>query len=281
MSALSPSGRGLAIVQAMRRAVASLILLGALATAPGACAGEAQCWYENGALVVPAALGDIAGDFILDVSAPRSALHNTIAEGAGNEGDQVVGTLRIAGERLSGLTVAVEDLDARSVGFDTTINGVIGADVLQRFVVEIEFDPCRVMFHRRAPRRRAGAVRLKVSRVADVPAVEATAFDGVRTRRGLFAIDTASAGVRMNPEETSFSRPLPEGVDPTLRHRPPARLAALSFAGRVFPRTPAGLLETPTPGLTGAIGDVVWSHYRMRLNLKAGWLELEAVAPDP
>ncbi|HZZ35335.1 MAG TPA: hypothetical protein VFE03_06385 [Caulobacteraceae bacterium] len=267
----------MAIVQAMRRAIASLILLSALATAPSARAGAAQCWYENGALVVPAALGDIAGDFILDVSAPRSALHNTIAQGAGIEGDAFEADLRIAGERLKSFTMAVEDLDARSVGFDTTINGVIGADVLQRFVVEIDFDPCRVAFHRRAPDRRAGAGRLRVSRAAGVPVVEATAFDGVRARRGLFAIDTASAGVRLDPEETSFSRPLPLGVDPTLRHRPPARLAALSLAGRVFPRTPAGLLETPAPGLTGAIGDAVWSHYRMRLNLKAGWLELEPV----
>src|SRR5439155_3103015 len=77
MSALSPSGGGLAIVRSMRRAIAPLILLGALAAAPGAWAGEARCWYENGALVVSAALGDIAGDFILDVSATTSALNNT------------------------------------------------------------------------------------------------------------------------------------------------------------------------------------------------------------
>ena len=33
--------------------------------------GETRCWIDNGALVVPAAFGDIAGDFILDLSAPQ------------------------------------------------------------------------------------------------------------------------------------------------------------------------------------------------------------------
>jgi hypothetical protein len=258
----------------MRHAIAPLILLGALAAAPGAWAGEARCWYENGALVVSAALGDIAGDFIVDVSAPSSLLHDTIAQAAGVEGDEIQGDLKIAGERLRNLTVSVEDLDARSVGFPTTIDGVIGADVLERFTVDIDFEPCRVTLHRRPPPHRVGAARLRLRRVAGVPAVDATAFDGVRVRRGRFAVDTASAGVRLNSAETSFSRPLPEGVDPTLRHRPPARLAAVSLADRVFARTPAGLMEQTPPGLAGAIGDAVWSRYRMRLNLKAGWLEL-------
>jgi hypothetical protein len=270
----------------MRRSLGPLILLlalipGALMAAPSARADgqPVQCWYENGALVIPAAFGDITGDFVLDASAPVSQLHETIAQAAGIEATTLTAELRIAGRRVSAFPIAVADLDARSVGFNTTINGVIGADLLQRFVVDIAFDPCRVTLHTRPPPTQRGAVRLKVTRPSGVAAITAAAFDGVRTRRGFFAIDTGALGVRLDPAETSFSRPLPPGLDPTLPFRPPARLAALSVAGDVFAATPAGLLEQTPPGLAGAIGDTVWSHYRLRLNLRAGWLELSSPAP--
>ena len=261
----------------MRR-LTSLLILGGALIAGGARAGEARCWYENGALVVPAALGAIAGDFVLDTSAPRTQLHDTIAMAAGETGGSVTADLRLAGERVAGLDVAVSDLDARSVGFATTIVGVIGADALRRFVIDITFAPCRVVLHPRQPTPWRGAQRLRLTDVAGVPAVRAEVSDGTRARRGLFAVDTASLGVRLDPTETRFSRDLADGVDPTLRHRPPARLAVLTLGASDIPLTPAGLLEAPSPPLAGAIGDAVWSRYRMRLDLRRGWLDL---APAP
>jgi hypothetical protein len=257
----------------MRRLIPLLILGGAL-TAGGARAGEARCGYENGALVVPAALGNIAGDFVLDASAPRSALHDTIAMAAGLTGETVTDDLRLAGEGVTGLEAAVQDLDARWVGFPTTIVGVIGADVLARYVVDIDFAPCRIALRRKPPALWRGAARLRVTMVAGVPAVTAEVSDGTAVRRGLFAVDTASAGVRLDPTEAAFSRPLADGVDPALRFRPPARLAALAVAGEVFTQTPAGLLEAPAPPLAGAIGDAVWSRFRMRLDLARRRLDL-------
>ena len=39
--------------------------------------------------------------------------------------------------------IAVQSLDYRAVGFSTPIIGVIGADILDRYVVTLDFSPCR------------------------------------------------------------------------------------------------------------------------------------------
>jgi hypothetical protein len=57
-----------------------LALLISLAAAASARAGETACWFENGAIVAPAAIGDMTGDFVIDLSAPRTLLHDTIAD---------------------------------------------------------------------------------------------------------------------------------------------------------------------------------------------------------
>ncbi len=116
--------------------------------AGAARAGQTRCWFENGALVVPAAFGAIAGDFILDVSAPKSQLHVTRAESAGIVGDKASGDLKLAGERLGGFDMEVADLDTRSRGFTTNIAGVLGADALAPFTVDIDFSPCKVRLRR-------------------------------------------------------------------------------------------------------------------------------------
>jgi len=235
-------------------------------------AGETRCWFENGALVVTAAFGDIAGDFILDVSAPKSQLHVTRAQSAGVEATQTRDDLRLAGERVRGFDMEVVDLDARSRGFTTNIAGVLGADALAPFVVDIDFAPCRVRLRRGPPAHLKGAVGLKVREVAGVPAVAAAISDGVSSRAGLFAIDTASAGTRV--AGATLSRVPPAGVDPADRETPPARLRALSVAGRLFEQTPAGLATDAPPGLDGAIGNAVWSRFHLRVELKRGRLEL-------
>ena len=285
----------MAIVAAMRALVPLSIVL--LLAASGARAGETRCWFENGAVVVSAAFGDIAGDFILDLSAPHSQLHNTTAQTHGVEADSTRRDLVLAGEKLRGFEMPVVDLDARSEGFVTGVNGVLGADVLEPFVVDIRFSPCVVKLSRHSSVRRlerglparivlkrqgglearapGGSLRLKVRRIAGVPAVAAAISDGVESRQGWFAVDTASQGTRI--AGAGLSRTPPKGVDPADRPTPPARLRALSLGGRLFEQTPAGLLTDAPSGLDGAIGDAVWSRYRLRLDLERGWLELAPV----
>ena len=94
------------------RAGAVLCLSLVLAGGPSH-AGVARCWYENGALVAPAAFGDIAGDFIVDVSAPTSQLHLTRAEGEGIVTPSIRAPLRLAGRRLGPAEFQVANLNAR------------------------------------------------------------------------------------------------------------------------------------------------------------------------
>ena len=245
--------------------VASLLLAGSL-IAGGARSGETRCWFENGALVVPAAFGDIAGDFILDLSAPVSQLHVTRAQSQGIGADQARADLALAGERIGGFSMTVADLDARSKGFTTNIAGVLGADALAPFVADIDFAPCEVRLSRRPGGARAGSVRLQVGTIAGVPTVAAAISDGVTSRPGAFAIDTGSAATRI--ARAALSRVPHPGADPLVR------LRAIAIAGRLFEQTPAGLAPDAPAGLSGSIGTAVWSRFHMRLSMRRGWLEL-------
>ena len=207
----------------MRRLSSALAFAVISAAASQAAAGETACWIDNGAVVTSAALGDIAGDFILDFSAPHSQLHLTTAQSDGlGDAQSTQDTLTLAGERIAA-TFEVADLDDRSWDLPTNISGVIGADVLASYVVELRFAPCRLTLSRRASSTRALA-SLPVEMVAGTPTVAATVSDGATTLTGRFAIDTGAAGVRVSDAVARFSR-LSARVDPMSRDRPPARRA--------------------------------------------------------
>lgn len=250
---------------------ATLVVIGA----GKARAQGVQCWYENGAVVAAASFGDMAGDFIIDASAPHSLLLEDRANADGIEAPSAVRDLVLAGQRIADVEMPLTNLNERAVRFPTTINGVLGWDVLKRFTVEIQFSPCRLTLSRRhVGGRDLGAVRLKLSEVDGAAAVMATAGDGTRTRRGLFSVDTASMGTRFSPADTSFSPPLAAKVDPTWRFQLPARIRTLSVGGVLFENTPAGLTPAAPKTLTGAIGLAVWSRYRLRMDGRGGWMEL-------
>lgn len=265
----------------MRQLAAALALAVVSGPAWPALAGETGCWIDNGAVVVPAVLaqpgwGDITGDFILDLSAPRSKLHQTTAQSDGmGDATQAQGMLTLAGERIAA-NLAVADLDSRQWGFPTSLNGLIGADVLAGYVVELRFSPCRLTLRRHAPAA-AGLATLPVTMVGGVPTIGASIFDGTSRRSGQFAIDTAAAGIRIAAAHARFSR-LSARVDPLSRERPPARLAALSLGGRVLQNQPAALQEDAPAGVLGGIGTDVWSRYVLRLDLGRDRLSLIAPA---
>lgn len=269
----------MAIVRTLRVGLcAAALLVGALAATP-ARSGETTCWFEHGAIVVAAAFGDMTGDFIFDLSAPSSQIHLTTAQAHGVQSTATVADLTLAGETIRALPTQVVDLDQRSTPFATNIVGVLGADVGRRFVVEIRFAPCRLALRERHGRVRDSAKRLAIRWMGGVPAVRASVCDDHRCESGWFAIDTASQGVRLTG--AALSRPLAEAAALS-RSAPPARLRGLSIAGRLFEQTPAGLMDAAPPGITGAIGDAVWSNYRVTLDAGRGWLELaEPAKSDP
>jgi len=241
--------------------VATLVIPLALA-AWAAAAGETPCRLDRGRIVVTAAFGDVAGDFVLDAAAPRSTLDATVA-GMWNLGEtDARADLRLAGQRLPQFPMQVADLDAAG------ISGVIGADALAGFVTEIRTAPCRVTLSRRAGQ--PWPIRLPLRVIGGAFAVPAAVSDGVTSRSGWFAVATGAPGVMVT--DAKLTRAPPKDADPNW---PPARLRALSLGGALlFENIPAGVDDAAPPGLAGAIGEEAWHSFRLRLDPKRGWFEL-------
>ena len=260
------------IVRGLRAAALGVLL----SSAGGASAGVTRCWLDHGAVVAPAAFGDIAGDFIIDLSRPASALHDTRANADGITSDVAHRPLALAGERIPDLGLAVVDLDAETRAFDTVINGVIGWDVLGRYAVELDLrgGRCRL---RLAPAdstvRRPGA-SLRLAPVDGAPAVRAAVTDGVSAREGLFLIDTGQEAVRV--AGASLSRPR-AGKDKDA----PVQLRAASVGGVLVEQVPAAVMNPSAPGVAGALGLSVWRGGVLRLDPVRGRLAFWSPRQDP
>jgi hypothetical protein len=239
----------------MRRPAALLILCLLAASGGPALAGETACWFENGAVVVPAAIGGMAGDYVLDLSAPRTLLHETTAQRAGYAETALSLPVLLAGQRTAAAPVTVQDLDYRSVGFLTPILGVIGADILDRYVVTLDFAPCRLDLEPLGSAGKPLGPALAVTVVGGLPTVRAAASDGVRGVAGAFALDTASnGGVRAR------------GAADAPRQKPAGTLLALSLDGALRRDLPAVVAGELPDGVVGALGVQVLAGYRLRLD---------------
>lgn len=243
------------------------------ASLAGFPAWAADCWFENGAVVAPASVAGIAGDYLLDPSAASTVIHETRAQSEGIAATELTAPVRVAGLSLAALPVKVVDLDARAPGFVTPIAGIIGADALAGQVVDLDFAPCRVRIH--APnRRRLRGRAMPLVLVGGVPTVRAAVSDDRTARAGLFAIDWSSAGrVRLSDRLAVF-KPAREGYDPLARNTAAGRLRAFSFQGELSEEAPSGLIAGLDPDVVGAIGTGEWSRWRVRLDLSRGILTL-------
>lgn len=255
----------------MSRRVPFLAVSLALCLAGAARAGETACWFENGAVVAPAVIGDMAGDYVIDLSAPHTLLHETKAQMAGITQPELPLSVEVAGLKTPAVAVRVADLDARGAGFVTPIAGVIGMDVLAGHSVEIDFARCRVRIDQPWKARRQ--VVLPVEVVEGLPTIVAGVSDGPKALQGAFAIDTASkAMARLSTRGAAATGKL----DMTARHKAPARLRALSIGGVLAENVPASLTDDLPDGVAGTLGTGLWARHRLRLAADARTL---SVAP--
>jgi hypothetical protein len=268
------------VIAPLTRTVLALSALLALAATP-ALAGEAACWFEGGVVVVAAEVMGVPGDYILDTATPHTQLADSQAQTAGFAETALVGEIRLAGVVATGRPVAVEVLDLRTGALLTPIAGVIGADVLKDYVVDVSFAPCRVTLSPAGHAPRFGAARsLPMGWVADRPVVAAAVADGSRAVSGAFAPATgADTGLRLSDAVVAAvaHAAKPKELYPYGVYRP--RLRALSFAGMLTENLPAGLIEAEDPALAGQIGAPLLSHYRLRFDFPAGRLLLGAPKP--
>ncbi len=230
------------------------------------------CWFENGAVVVPASVAGVAGDYLIDPSAPITLLHDTRAQAAGFEATSLTARVRLGGQTLDNLSIQVVNLDTRSAGFETPIAGVIGADVLGRYVVDLDFAPCRIRFSLpgQAPRFSA-AFAMPLALTNGALTLSAAVTDGSHVRVGRFALDL-SAGAALRLPGAGPEHPTKTDLAPRSSAR--GRIRALSFAGQLVEEPSVSLTSDLDPALAGAIGNGVWSRYRLRIDLGRAKLSL-------
>jgi hypothetical protein len=244
----------------------SLLFAAAVWPCP-ARAGASPCWYEAGVLVVPAEVMGVAGDYVLDTGAPATLLADTQAQAAGFAAAALTGKMRLAGVELEDRPIAVAKLDARLNWLPTPVAGVIGADVLRNYVVDVRFAPCRVaLWSPRAAPRFGRAVRLPLAWMAGRPTVRAAVSDGRRAFAGRFVIATGSdTPVRLRddradaPGAAQRDSLYPYGVA-----RP--RLRAFSLAGDLFENLPSGLVPAGDFPADGEVGAPILVHWRLRFD---------------
>jgi len=170
----------------------------------------------------------------------------------------------------------VADLDVRTWNLPTPAGGVIGADVLKGFVVDVTYAPCRV---RLSP---AGQAPRFTGRVLDLgwdlgrPTAVAAVADDTREIRGRFVIASgANAPVRIAddlaqaPGASRLDEFYPDGVWL-------ARLPQVAFAGAVGLDAGAGLMK-PEGDVVGLLGAPVLAHFRLRFDFPAGKLVVQPV----
>lgn len=265
--------RGSEALRGDKRRGFALMGVGAITLAAfGARAGETRCWLDKGAVVVPAAFGDIAGDFLLDLSRPVTALHDTRANMNGLTGPSATATLSVAGVSFRRRTLPIIDLDPQTAPFDTTINGILGADIARGRVLTLDFrgGGCRLSLGKGAPAGRGQGSSLPLTWIAGIPVAPAIISDGVKARSGLFALGTARAASVVSAAR--LSRPAKAGD--------PIRLRALEFGGQLFEQTPAEtpseISAGPAARIAGDIGTSVLARGRLILDARNGVLKIEA-----
>ncbi|MBS0335010.1 MAG: hypothetical protein JSS35_19745 [Proteobacteria bacterium] len=265
------------VKQPATRPVIPLCVLLALVCAAPARAGAARCWYENRVVVVGAEVMGVTGDFILDPATPQTQLADSQAEAAGFAETALTGPVRLAGVTVREAPVAVRTLDLRTGALPTPVAGVIGADVLKGFILDVDFRPCRIRLSRpgRAPPFHSLRT-LQLAWVAGRPVVRAAVSDGPHTASGGFSVGVG-ADTEVRVSDAAAAAPgaaKPKEAYPYGVLRP--RLRAFSFAGGLVENLPSGLVAAEDPALVGQIGAPILSRFRLRLDLAGNRLMLAA-----
>ncbi len=253
-----------------------LLLAAALATvATTARAGETACWFEHGMVVAPASVMGVAGDYIVDTATPVTQMHLDVAQGAGFATTDLVGEVRFAGFDLPARPIQVLALDSRGWMLATPLAGVIGADILRNYVVDVSFAPCRLhLWPVGRARPLAGGRSLPLVWIGGRPTVSAAVADGPTARAGAFAVATSlDAPVRLSDRIATVPA-APKPAEVYLNGVAHPRLRALSLAGQLSENLVSGL--EPDTGADGVIGAAVLSHWRLRFDFPADRLLLAA-----
>lgn len=251
--------------------------LAAVAVASPAGAAEIACHFEGGVIVLPASVAGFPGDYILDTGTAQTTLHETRAQAEGVADTELTGDVRIGDSVIPVLPLKVADLDVRTVFLPTPIAGVIGADALKGFVVDVSYAPCRVRLSRPGHAPRFAGRTLPLAWDRGRPTAEVSVADEAHRLTDRFVVATgANAAIRLADDLASVpgaekaAELYPEGVWL-------ARLPQVAFARAVGRDVPAGLMK-PDGAVAGVLGGPALAHFRLRFDFPAARL---TVVPIP
>lgn len=266
--------RNLALWSAVARP--NLIALALFLAAGPARAAELACRFEAGMITVPAQVAGIAGDYVLDTGAAQTALHETRAQAEGIAATALTGDVRVGGMLVRAAPLKVLDLDASTWNLPIPAAGVIGADVLRGFVLDVSYAPCRVRLSPPGQAGRFAGRALGLGWDLGRPTVEAAVSDGAHRLSGRFVVATgANAPVRLADDLAQAPGALrpqelyPDGVWL-------ARLSQVEFGGAVGQDVGAGLMK-PEGDVVGLLGGAVLAHFRLRFDFPGGKLVVQPV----
>ncbi len=258
------------------RPACALALTAAVTAAGSAEAGEIACRFERGVITAPASVAGIVGDYIIDTGSAQTILHETKAQAEGIAETDLTGDVRLAGVSVKTLPLKVADLDGRTWNLPTPNAGVIGADVLRGFVVDVAYAPCRLRLSRpgRAPRFAGTALRLAWD--LGRPTAQASVSDDSHEVFGRFVIATGGdVPIRLADDLAQAA-----GAAETKELYPAgvwmARLPQVRFAGATGRDVAAGLM-TPEGDVAGVIGGLVLAHFRLRFDFPASRLIVDPI----
>jgi hypothetical protein len=163
------------------------------------------------------------------------------------------------------------------------VAGVIGADVLSGFVLDVQYAPCHAALWRpgEAPAMTEGRGLPMAVSPDGKPILAAIVSDDVQTREGPFVLATGlDVAARLADDQAAapgIAKPIelePGGV----ALRP---LRALSFQGELWENLDVGLVPRTDlpPDALGEIGPAVLARWRLRFDFPRGLLTLAPVQP--
>ncbi|MGA8104563.1 MAG: PDZ domain-containing protein [Candidatus Acidiferrales bacterium] len=228
-------------------------------------------------------------------------LHLNDAQPAASGGDAKIlePVLRVPGLQMIPRSLDVTSLHGISAQQGRPIQGRVGSDILNSFVVEVNYDRSTIQLHDPATYQydRKGAA-LPLSYIDDLPVIKATATVSGRNHDQQFLIDTGFGGAvlfwkRLGPRNVQLYRhvktrpspiPLPDGSGPsTLQGRIKIlKIGAFPFEKPIadFSLTDSGVPSHPE--IAGAIGNEIlrrfvvifdMPHHRLILEPARQWAQ--------
>ena len=169
------------------------------------------------------------------------------------------------------MALKVADLDVRTWNLPTPVAGVIGADVLRGWVVDVAYAPCRVRISEagKAPpfRGRELALAWDLGR----PTAPAAVSDDAHEIAGRFVI---ASGMNVPIRLADVLAQAPGAGEPDELYPDGvwlARLPQVTFAGASGRDVAAGLMK-PDGEVVGVLGAEVLAHFRLRFDFPGGRL---------